>query len=121
MVTVSTKEGLKKAIENRETRILVTGELAKTMRRKAKVKKASAVGAAALIIGGVVAIPFSGGASAGLTAMGLTAMGLTVGTVTVSTAELAILCGFTLGVIGLCKKCKVKFNPDGSVEITPQY
>lgn len=121
MVTVSTKEGLKKAIENRETKILVIGELAKTMRKKAKVKKVSAAGAAALIIGGVVAIPFSGGASAGLTAMGLTAMGLTVGTVTVSTAELAILCGFTLCVIGLCKKCKVKFNPDGSVEITPQY
>lgn len=106
MITVSTKEDLKRALENKEKQIKVTGKLAETMRRKSKVRKASKFGAAALIIGGIIAIPFTGGASSRVTAMGLAMTGLTVGTVTISTAELAILCGFIIGMTGLLKGAK---------------
>lgn len=121
MITVSTKEGFQRALDNKEPQILVTGELAKSMRKRAKVKKASKVGAAALIIGGIIAIPFTGGASAGATALGLTATALTVGTVTISTAELAILCGTVIAVTGILKGAKVEFRPDGTVIVTPNY
>lgn len=125
MITVSTKEDLKRALENKEKQIKVTGKLAETMRRKSKVRKASKFGAAALIIGGIIAIPFTGGASSGVTAMDLAMTGLTVGTtvgtVTISTAELAILCGFIIGMTGLLKGAKIKFCSDGTVEVEPKY
>lgn len=121
MITVSTKEDLKRALENKEKQIKVTGKLAETMRRKSKVRKASKFGAAALIIGGIIAIPFTGGASSRVTAMGLAMTGLTVGTVTISTAELAILCGFIIGMTGLLKGAKIKFCSDGTVEVEPKY
>lgn len=121
MITISTKEELKNALERKETQIIATGELAKSMRRRSKVRKGTAIGGAALVIAGIVAIPFTGGASAGLTAMGLTATALTIGTVTISTAELAILCGFTLGLAGLLTGARVTFNSDGSVTIEPRY
>lgn len=121
MITVSTKEELKRALENKEKQIKVTGELAETMRRKSKVRKASKFGAAALIIGGIIAIPFTGGASSGVTAMGLAMTGLTVGTVTISAAELAILCGFVLGMTGILSGAKIKFCSDGTVEVEPKY
>lgn len=44
-------------------------------------------------------------------------MGLTAGGVTISIAELAILTGFGLGIIGLFKGYNVKFNSDGSIEL----
>lgn len=116
MVTVFTKDGLKNAIESREAQIKVIGDLADTMRKKTKVRKASKLGAAALVIGGIVAIPFTGGASAVMTIAGLT-----VGTVTISVVELAILCGFVLGMTGILKGARVQFCPDGSVIIEPKY
>lgn len=79
------------------------------------------LGRTALIIGGIIAIPFTGGASSGVTAMGLAMTGLTVGTVTISTAELAILCGFIIGMTGLLKGAKIKFCSDGTVEVEPKY
>jgi len=122
MTTVSNKAGLKRALENREKRIICIGELAKSMRRRSKVRKATMAGAAVLVIGGVIAIPFTGGASAGISAMGLTlGRALTVGTVTISVQELIILCALTLGVIGILKGASVEFRPDGSVVITPSY
>lgn len=121
MISVSTKDGFKRALENKESQILVTGELARSMRRRSKVKKTSKIGAAALVLGGIVAIPFTGGASAGLTAMGLTAAALTVGTVTISVGELAILCGFVIGMTAVLKGAKVEFRSDGTVVVTPNY
>ena len=115
MTTVSTKQELISAIERREKQIIATGEIATSIRRK--VKRGAKVGGVVLAIGGLLAIPFTGGASAGLTAAG---MALTVGTVTVSTAELAILCGFVLAYKSIGKS-KVEFMPDGYVIITPQY
>ncbi|MDD7135182.1 MAG: hypothetical protein PUH82_02295 [Bacteroidales bacterium] len=117
MTTVSTKQELISAIERREKQIIATGEIAASIRKKVKVKKSAKVGGLVLAIGGLLAIPFTGGASAGLTAAG---MALTVGTVTVSTAELAILCGFVLAYKAIGNS-KVEFMPNGHVIITPQY
>lgn len=117
MTTVSTKQELVSAIERREKQIIATGEIAKRFRKQVKVKKGAKVGGLVLAIGGLIAIPFTGGASGGLTAAG---MALTVGTVTISAAELAILCGFALAYKAI-GKCKVEFEPNGHVIITPQY
>lgn len=68
--------------------------------------------------GSVAAIPFTGGASAAGVAIGA---GLTIGTVTISTTELAIICGTVIALKGIDKGCKVKFSPDGGVEVSPQY
>lgn len=118
MVTVSTKEELKAAMDRNEPKILATGSLAESMRKKSKVKKGLGIGGLLLAIGGVIMIPFTAGTSSALTAMGLTAAGLTV---TLSAAELAILCGFTLASFGIIKGASVKFKSDGSVEIEPKY
>ena len=118
MVTVYTKEEFNAALKNREDKILVQGELAKTMRKKSKVKKRAKIGGVVLLISGIIAIPFTGGASASILATG---MALTVGTVTISALELLILCGFALGVIGLLSGAKVTFNSDGSVTVEPNY
>ena len=72
MTTVSTKEELISAIERREKQIIATGEIAASIRRKVKVKKGAKVGGLVLAIGGLLAIPFTGGTSAGLTVAGLT-------------------------------------------------
>ena len=45
------------------------------------------------LVGGVVAAPFTGGASLAGSAAGLTAMGLAVGAVTLTTTQLAMLLG----------------------------
>lgn len=116
MRTVSTKTELKEALKARERKIIVTGDLAAQMRKKTKVKKAAKIGGLVLIIGGTIAIPFTVGASAAAVAMGLT-----VGTVTLSTVELAILCGFTLGLLGVLTGAKVTFGPGGPVTIEPRY
>lgn len=121
MISVSSKEGFQRALENKEPQILVTGELATSMRNRAKLKKSSKVGAAALIIGGIVSIPFTAGASAALTAMGLSATALTAGIITVSYAELAVLCGFVIGLTGILKGANVEFASDGTVIVTPKY
>ena len=117
MTTVSTKQELVSAIERREKQIIATGEIAARFRKQVKVKKGAKVGGLVLAIGGLIAIPFTGGASAGLTAAG---MALTVGTVTRWAGELAMRCGFGLAdkAIG---KCEGEFEPNGHVIITPQY
>ena len=119
MVTVYTKQELKKALENRESQILVKGELAQTMRKKTKVRKGTKIGGMVLVIVGIVAIPFTGGASSVLTGAGITA--LTVGTVSITALELAILCGFVIAMTGVLKGAKVTFNSDGSVTVEPSY
>lgn len=116
MVTVSTKEELKAAMDRHEPKILATGSLAESMRKKSKVKKGLGIGGLLLAIGGVIMIPFTAGTSSVITAMGLT-----IGTVSVSATELAILCGFTLGFFGIIKGASIKYNSDGSVEIEPKY
>lgn len=125
MVTVYTKEELAKAIENRTPEILCKGEVAKYFKKKKNRKKWMKLAAGALIVGGIAALPFTGGASAAGIAAGTGiaagAMGLTVGTVVISTAELAILCGTILGLAGILTGAEVTFNKDGSVTIKPKY
>ncbi len=118
MVTVYTKQELAKAIENRTSQILCKGEVAKEFLKRRKRKKVGKIAGAAMIVGGIVALPFTGGVSAAGIAAGA---GLTIGTVVISTAELAIICGTVIAITGILKNAKVEFNPDGSCIVTPQY
>ena len=123
MIVVRTKEELQEAIKNKVDSIRIEGPYAgivvQKIRSRKKVKKmAMGVGALALV-GGVVAAPFTGGASLAGSAAGLTAMGLTVGTVTISTAELAMILGFA--AYALNKKYTIKIGDgDKYVEMRPQ-
>lgn len=117
MVIVKTKNELKRAIERKQFPIKCVGELATQLTKKKKRAKKAKIGGALLALGGLVAIPFTGGASAAATATGLTAMGLTVGSVAISTAELAILVGGGVAITAILKGRKVKLQPDGSVTV----
>lgn len=118
MVTVYTKEELAKAIENRTPQILCKGEVAKEFVNKKKRKKLATVAGAAMIVGGIAALPFTGGTSAAGIVAGA---GLTVGTVVISTTELAIICGTIIALAGILKGAKITYNADGSVVVEPQY
>lgn len=118
MVTVYTKQELAKAIENKAPQILCKGDIAKEFFKRRKRKKFGKIAEAAMIVGGIVALPFTGGASAAGIAVGA---GLTVGTVVISTAELAIICGTIIALTGVLKGAEVKFNPDGTVSVNPKY
>lgn len=117
MKTVHTKEELAAALRAGETHILAKGELAETLRKRKKRKKAALIGGGLLFLGGLAAIPFTGGASAPAIASGFA---MTVGTFTLSmtAAELAILCGAVVGGYGLYhgRKINMKFAANG-VEI----
>ena len=122
MTTVSTKEELISAIERREKQIIATGEIAASIRRKVKVKKGAKVGGLALAIGGLLAIPFTGGTSAGLTVAGLTCL---TGAATLTGTEILILCGIiggtSVAITRILNEAKVAFRPDGTVEVDPQF
>ena len=118
MVTVCTQNELQNALKAKESRILIKGALAEKMKSKVKKQKtAKKVGQAAAGIGiaAIAAAPFTGGTSLAVSTASI--MGLTAGGVTISIAELAILTGFGLGIIGLLKGYNVKFNSDGSIEL----
>lgn len=125
MVQVYSKEELQKAIANNEKSIMVCGAYAQEMKskyqRRKKAKKGSLIAGGALALAGLVAMPFTGGASGAATAVGAGMMGLTIGTVTLTAAELAIIAGITagfgLGVVGLAKGFNVSFKPTGEVLI----
>jgi hypothetical protein len=121
MVQVYSKKELQKAIANNEKSILVCGAYAQEMKtkyqRRKKNKKGNLIAGGALALAGLVAMPFTGGASGAATAVGAGMMGLTIGTVTLTAAELAIIAGFGLGVIGVVKGFKVSFKPTGEVLI----
>ena len=122
MTTVSTKQELISAIERREKQIIATGEIAASIRKKVKVKKGAKVGGLVLAIGGLLAIPFTGGASAGLTAAGLTCL---TGAATLTGTQILILCGIVgvtaMGLSGKLKICEVEFMPNGPVKLRLQY
>ena len=124
MITVTTKNEFEQAILNRESKILCKGEAAKPFLKQRKRKRGAIIGGAVAAIAGIAVIPFTGGASA-LGSMGIIA-GLTVGTVTLTAAELAIICGTTIALVGIIKGGKVRFvtsTQDGSVsvEFEPKY
>ena len=112
MVVVRTKEELQEAIKNKVDSIRIEGPyagiVAQKIRSRKKVKKvAIGVGTLALV-GGVIAAPFTGGASLAGSAVGLTAMGLTVGAITITTTQLAMLLGF--GAFAIYKKYNIKIG-----------
>lgn len=118
MVTVSTKSALKTAIANKQFPIRCTGMLAEEMKRtKKSSSKRSKIAGGALALAGLAALPFTGGASAAATGAGLTAMGLAIGggTIAISTAELAILVGGGVAIVGILKGRRIKLQPDGTV------
>lgn len=104
---ITTKEKLAKAIKSGQSRIIVGGELANEIIRKDKRKRNMKIGGTALLIGSLAAIPFTGGVSA---AGAAAAMGLTAGSFTISTAELFLLCGTSVALVGLSKGYNVKFD-----------
>lgn len=121
MRTVYTQNELEEAIKAHEEKILCKGEIARQLAKKKKRKRAARIGVGgALIIGGIVAIPLTGGASL-LGTLGAAAVGLTVGTITISAAELAILLGGVVALTGIVSGGKVTFKNDGSVEFDPKY
>lgn len=122
MVVVRTKEELQEAIKNKVDSIRIEGPYAgivaqKIRSRKTVKKVAIGVGTLALV-GGVIAAPFTGGASLAGSAVGLTAMGLTVGAITITTTQLAMLLG--LGAFAIYKKYNIKIGVgDKYVEMSP--
>lgn len=118
MRTVYTEKEFEQALRDRERKILAKGDVAEKFRSKKKKKKAAAIGAAAAVAG-VALAPLTGGLSAGAgVAIGA---GLTIGTVTIGAAELAIIFGGTIGIIGVAKGSKVTYYADGSVIVEPTY
>lgn len=132
MITVRTKDELEQAIKNNRNKecIRVEGPYAKTLankvRSKKRVKKVGKIamaGGALAIVGGLVAAPFTGGASLAGSAAGATAMGLTIGTVTITTTELAMILGVggLLGRYAISKGYKIKVGKgDSYLELNPQ-
>lgn len=119
MITVYTRSEFNRAIDNRESIIICKGSVAEEFKSKHRKKKALSVGGIVLAIGGLIAIPFTCGASGAVTAG--TIAGLTVGTITLTTAELTMICGTTVALLGILKGAKVTFNKDGNVIVKPQY
>ena len=120
MRTVYTQNELEEAIKAHEEKILCKGEIARQFAKKKKRKRAARIGGVLVAIGGIVAIPLTGGASL-LGTLGAAAVGLTVGTITISAAELAILLGGVVALTGIVSGGKVTFKNDGSVEFDPKY
>lgn len=63
MVTVTTKEDLKNAIEAKEDRIIIKGELAQKIAKQRKASKGTAIAGGVIAAGSIIAAPFTGGMS----------------------------------------------------------
>ena len=112
--TVRTKEQLKTAIERKEFPILCVGKAAEMLIKKKKKAKRAKIAGGLIALAGIAALPFTAGVSS--TAIGA---GLTIGAggVVISTAELSILVGGGVAVLGILKGRNVKLNRNGSVLI----
>lgn len=127
MITVRTKEELEQALKNnQDLPIRVEGAYAKTFANqirsessKKKVGKAAMLVGGLAVLGGVIAAPFTGGASLAGSAAGAAALGLTIGTVTITAGELAMILGF--GAFAITQKYKIKIGSgDRYVELEPK-
>ena len=107
-VTVSTKEELETAVKNNTDKIIITGDLAQKIisgqKKKSVAKKVGiggVVGAGLATVGGILAAPVTGGASAvaGLSYAVATTAGGTA--VALTTTELIAVCGTVLGALGI--------------------
>lgn len=105
MKIVYTKDELKIALASGEKRIVIKGDFAKKISKTARTSK---LVSAAIVAAALAAVPLTGG----------TSMGLVVGSVSISTVELAILIGGSIAIFAIRKGYKkIKFCPDGSVEL----
>lgn len=93
MVRVSTKEDLKRAIENKESEIILEGALAEKIIKKKKLGKYAMIGGALLAVAGAIALPFTGGASTPAVVSGLTLTTAAGTIIEISTAELLAILG----------------------------
>ena len=102
-VTVSTKEELETAVKNNTDKIIITGDLAQKIisaQKKKSVAKKVGIGGAVVAglatVGGIMAAPITGGASAvaGLSYAVATTAGGTA--VALTTTELIAVCGTVL-------------------------
>lgn len=107
-VTVSTKEELETAVKNNTDKIIITGDLAQKIisaQKKKSVAKKAGIGGAVVAglatVGGIMAAPITGGASAvaGLSYAVATTAGGTA--VALTTTELIAVCGTVLGALGI--------------------
>lgn len=125
-MVVKTKEDFKRATELHPEKIIFQGEMAEVVRKavqRKKVSKGVAIGSGLLALGGIIAAPFTAGASLGATGAALgsaglasfvTAAGATAATTTaVSLSTVAVgagVCGALAGFgIGLSAKEIAKF------------
>lgn len=113
MKTVRTKQELITGIKNGETHFRCEGEVFRALERKSRITKASKVGGALATIGGLAALPFTGGLS-GTALLGSGAM-MAASSTTISTAALIIILGS--GAIALTAVLKgrnvsIKYYPD---------
>lgn len=119
MLTIRTKEELKRAKENKVREFIVVGELAQKLHKAEKISKLSKTALAALVgaIGiGVIASPITGGASLRIGKKFATA---TAAGVSTSVIYAAITVGGVALVYALYKEYNVKVirKPDGSIEL----
>lgn len=97
---VTTETELKEALELKAEKIILQGSLANKIiakKKSAKTKKTAGVtigiGGLALIVGGLILAPFTGGATAAGAFAGAAALAATIGGTTLTTAEFAMLLG----------------------------
>lgn len=110
MKHVYTKTQLQEALNQGEQEITLHGEVADAVAHKYRAKKNAKTGGLMLAVGGILALPFTGGLS-----LSAVAAGLTIGSVTISAAELAILVGGTVALAGIIKDYDIEMYPDGHV------
>lgn len=110
---VRTKEDFKRAVEICPDKIIFKDEMAEVVKKaisQKKLKKKIGIGSGILagagVLAGIVAAPFTGGASLGVTALSFAAGTAAAGTITVSTSLfIAGLVGAFVGLgIGLTSK-----------------
>lgn len=110
---VRTKEDFKRAVEICPDKIIFKDEMAEVVKKvisQKKLKKKIGIGSGILagagVLAGIVAAPFTGGASLGVTALSFAAGTAAAGTITVSTSLfIAGLIGAFIGLgIGLTSK-----------------
>ncbi len=122
MVEVTTKEQLESALQNKEKKIIVKGELANKINKKKKIKTGAKILGGTLIVAGIALAPFTGGASLAVSGFTVTTAAGTA--VALTTGEIAILAGITAGVgalgisIALLKGYTVKRDKDGSITLS---
>ena len=123
MVEVINKDELEQALKNKETAILIKGDLAKKIGKKKKFKRGAFIIGGIMLVGGLALVPFSGGTSLLGTVSGFEVITATGATISMTTAEVAILAG--LGTIGLStaslailKGYSFEYQKDGTIRLT---